>query len=607
MTPDAPTGQTVPRLGAVVRPDGTHFRVWAPETAKIELLLEQGGALSMPSSKEGYGTLFVPHLGAGARYRYLLDGRGPFPDPASRRQPEGVHGPSEVVDPASFAWSDRRWPGVSLETLVVYEFHVGTFTEEGTFQAAARRLPALAELGVTAIELMPVAAFPGQRNWGYDGVALFAPASAYGSPDDLRALVDAAHALGIGVILDVVYNHLGPDGNYLGAFSRHYFDPSLHTPWGAALNFAGVASGPVREFFLENAAHWLREYHLDGLRLDATHAIEDRSARHLLAELARLGHALVPRRLVVAEDERNLSLLVAESPGYGLDAVWADDLHHQLRRRLAGDADGYFADFDGTAEDIAATLRRGFFYTGQLTRSTGRPRGTDPAGLPSERFIVSLQNHDQVGNRAFGDRLHHAIAPAAYRAGLALVLLAPETPLLFMGQEWAASTPFQYFTDHRPELARLVTEGRRREFAAFQGFREPEMRERIPDPQAESTFTNSKLRWDERTRPGHAEVLRLHQALLALRREWILPRRRRLRARAAGERVLLLDGGDLAVAVGLEGAGEVELPPELGSSPRVLLSTEQYAPDPASPVVAARGGSSAVSFRRPGAVVLSAI
>jgi maltooligosyltrehalose trehalohydrolase len=602
------TAHWQPKLGAVPQRPGTRFRVWSPATEEVELLLEGGAAVLLERQPGGFHSALVPEVGAGARYKYRLDGRGPFPDPASRRQPEGVHGPSEVVDPFGYQWSDGDWGGLDPATLVVYELHMGTFTDEGTFAGAARRLPALVELGVSAIELMPLAAFPGRWNWGYDGVAPFAPAAAYGSPDDLRALVDMAHQLGLGVLLDVVYNHLGPDGNYLGAFSPPYFDETIHTPWGAAINFGGASSGPVRAFFLENAAHWLNEYHLDGLRLDATHAIVDPSTVHIISELATLAQGLEPRRLAIAEDERNLSTLVSSRPaGFGLDAVWSDDLHHELRRRLAGDQDGYFADFDGTVDEIVETLRRGWYYVGQVTRRTGKPRGTDPAGLPPERFVVCLQNHDQVGNRAFGDRLHHGLAPEAWRAAVALLLLAPETPLLFMGQEWAASTPFRYFTDHKEELGRLVTEGRRREFAGFKAFRDPAARERIPDPQAESTFEASRLRWEERDRPGHAEVLRLHAALLRLRREVIVQRRERVTVSAAGPGAVVLDAGDVAAAILLEGRGEVELPPGLGLAPRILLSTEDggFASTPQPPALEKREGVAFAIFQRPGGLVLT--
>ncbi|HTP27848.1 MAG TPA: malto-oligosyltrehalose trehalohydrolase [Anaeromyxobacteraceae bacterium] len=598
-----------PTLGSMPGREGTRFRVWAPEVQRVELVLDGGRSLPLERGQDGHHGLTVPGFGAGARYRYRLDGGGPLPDPASRRQPEGVHGPSEVVDPSSFRWTDADWPGIDPEALVVYELHVGTFTPHGTFVAAARRLSALRDLGVTAVELMPVAAFPGRRNWGYDGVAPFAPASVYGAPDDLRALVNAAHGLGMGVLLDVVYNHLGPDGNYLGAFSRFYFDSAIHTPWGAALNFGGAESGPVRAYFLENAAHWLLEYHFDGLRLDATHAIVDRSTPHLLAEIATVAHALSPRRLVMAEDERNLARLVAAPPtGEGLDAVWSDDFHHQVRRRLAGDRDGYFADFDGTSTELAETLRRGWFYVGQLSRRTGKPRGTDPDGIAPYRFVVFLQNHDQVGNRAFGERLHHGLPPEAWRAAVALLLLAPQSPLLFMGQEWSTSTPFLYFTDHQADLGRLVTEGRRRDFAAFEAFRDPARVARIPDPQADATFEASRLLWEEREGPGHAEVVRLHRDLLRLRREALLPRRSRIAPRPAGPDAVVLDAGDLVAAIRFEGEGEVELPASLGPAPRLLLSTEDpsYAADPKPPAMLERGGRSFAAFRRPGALVLAA-
>jgi maltooligosyltrehalose trehalohydrolase len=499
--------------------------VWAPKRERVEVLLHPGtpAARRHPLAREdgGYFAATLEEAGTGDRYAYVLDDEGPFPDPASRAQPEGVHGPSAVVDPRAFAWSDSRWTGLALRDAVIYELHVGTFTAAGTFSAAAERLGDLASLGVTAIELMPVADFPGARNWGYDGVDLFAPARAYGTPDDLRRLVDAAHAARLAVVLDVVYNHFGPDGAYVAQFSDQYFSTVHHSPWGAAVNLDGDGSRDVRAFFIENALHWLHEYHLDGLRLDATHAFADTSPRHFLAELAAAVRDAGPTRsvLLIAEDDRNLSTIVrpVESDGWGFDAVWADDLHHQLRRRAAGDRDGYFADYSGSLADIAATITRGWFYTGQYSAFRNAARGTDPAGVPVERMVVCLQNHDQIGNRPLGDRLHHEIAPSLYRALSAVLLFVPETPLLFMGQEWAASTPFLYFTDHHDELGRLVTEGRRREFSRFEGFADPARRDRIPDPQASSTFERSTLVWDERDREPHAGMLRLYQALIAVR------------------------------------------------------------------------------------------
>jgi maltooligosyltrehalose trehalohydrolase len=596
-------------LGATPEREGTRFRVWAPRARTVEVVVEGGAASALAPAPRGYHQGAVPGVGPGARYRYRLDGAGPMPDPASRFQPAGVHGPSQVVDPGAFAWTDAGFPGLDLARLAVYELHVGAFSPEGTFGGAAARLPHLAELGVTAIELMPVADFPGNRNWGYDGVSMFAPARCYGSPDDLRRLVDEAHRFGLGVLLDVVYNHLGPDGNHLAAFSPLYFTTRHETPWGAGLNFDGEGSEEVRAFFAENAIRWIREYHLDGLRLDATHAIADDSPRHVLAEIAGEVRRRAGRpALLVAEDHRNLDLLIRppEEGGYGLDGVWADDLHHGIRARLAGDRDGYFADFGGTAEELADTLRRGWLFVGQPSAFWGGPRGTDPAGLPLERFLIFVQNHDQVGNRAFGDRLHHGVPAPAFRAAVSLLLLAPESPLLFMGQEWAATTPFLYFTDHEPGLGRRVTEGRLREFARFRAFADPETSGRIPDPQARTTFEASRLRWEEVGREPHAAVLRLHRALLALRRAEVVPRRRRVEARAEGAAVVL-SYGDLQAAVQLEGAGEVSLA-GAGAGIRVLLSTEDpaFAADPEPPEIDLAGPTPVLRFRRPGAVVVAA-
>jgi maltooligosyltrehalose trehalohydrolase len=526
--------------------------VWAPLRQRVELVLRPG----LPSS-EGRSLVRTDHgvftgtfgdVSPGDLYAYMLDGEGPFPDPASRFQPQGVHGPSAVVDPRSFAWSDDDWRGLPLEQAVVYELHVGTFTEAGTFAAVAGRLPYLADLGVTAVELMPIADFPGSRNWGYDGVSLFAPSRAYGAPDDLRRLVDDAHRLGLAVLLDVVYNHFGPDGAYASLFSPLYLSTRHRSPWGAAVNLDGEGAEHVREFFIENALHWIHEYHVDGLRLDATHGLIDDSPRHFAAQLAaRVRASLSHRRvLLIAEDERNLSTIVrpAEDGGWGLDAVWADDFHHQARRLAAGDRDGYYEDFTGTIEDLATTIRQGWFYRGQFSVHHGAARGTDPSGIPLHRMVVCLQNHDQIGNRPFGGRLNHQIEPALFRALSALLLFVPETPLLFMGQEWAASTRFLYFTDHHADLGRLVTAGRREEFSRFEAFADPIARTHISDPQASSTFDASRLVWDERARPPHAGVLELYRALLRLRRtEPALQHRERVEVGA-------LDDATLAVMCG---------------------------------------------------------
>jgi maltooligosyltrehalose trehalohydrolase len=512
-----------PTLGAVPADHGARFSVWAPDATRVDVIFERENAtVTRPLSRRADGafTRWEPHLATGTRYRFSLDGGAALPDPASRWQPDGVHGASAYVDPNAFVWSDGEWNGIPREDLIIYELHVGTFTPEGTFAGVEARLAYLAHLGITAIEVMPVAECAGGRNWGYDGVDLFAPSHHYGTPDDLRRLVDAAHLHGIAVILDVVYNHLGPDGAYLSAFSPYYFASHDTTRWGAAVNLDGEHSDQVRAFFIENALHWIHEYHIDGLRLDATHALIDDGSPHFLSELRARVHDQTMRPVIlIAEDDRNLATLVQPPPrGFGLDAVWADDFHHQMRVALTGERDGYFGDFTGTATDVAATIRQGWFYAGQPTRRSGQTRGSDPSGLAPSRFVFCLQNHDQIGNRALGDRLHHAIGLAAYRAASALLLLLPEIPLLFMGQEWAASTPFLYFTDHEPALGRLVTDGRRQEFAAFAAFSDPLTRLQIPDPQDPSTFERSRLPWDERHDGAHAGIARLYRALLDIRR-----------------------------------------------------------------------------------------
>jgi maltooligosyltrehalose trehalohydrolase len=627
---DQPVGEDLaawrPTLGAWPAAEGIHFRVWAATARRVELVLESGrragSIVPMTAEATNVFAAVVPGISAGDLYRYRLDGRGPYPDPASRSQPQGVHGPSEVVDATQFAWSDTDWRGVELDALIAYELHVGTYTPAGTFAGVIERLPYLRDLGVTAIELMPVGAFAGQRNWGYDSVAIFAPARSYGTPDDLRRLVDAAHRHEIGVLLDVVYNHVGPDGAYLSVFSPHYFSTRHRTPWGVAVNFDGPHSRRVRDFFIENALHWLHEYHLDGLRLDATHALFDDSPRHVLAELSgRIRGACDHgrrRALLIAEDHRNLATLVRprRGGGWGLDAVWADDLHHQLRRMLAGDDDGYYRDFSGSAADLATTVRSGWFYRGQYSEYLGGPRGTDPSGLSPRQFVVCIQNHDQVGNRALGERLNHQIDPAAYRAASALLLCIPETPLLFMGQEWAASSPFLYFTDHHPELGRLVTEGRRAEFARFAAFADPQARERIPDPQAEPTFAASRLCWEEGIAPAHRATRRLYRALLRLRRGLELLRRdtwQGFTAHARGDGGLFLryatGSESLVVAVRLRGAGEVivaDAPEAASGSWAVLLHTEdrRFSLDPHPARMTRTGSEIVVHFARPGAVVL---
>jgi maltooligosyltrehalose trehalohydrolase len=548
-TTDASAGWKLD-LGANVVEGGVHFRVWAPNAERVEVVVdgpngtETSARHVLTADANGYFVGVVGDITAGARYRYSLDGGQPFPDPCSRSQPDGPHEASEVVDPSGFDWHDAGWPGLLPDGLAIYELHVGTFTPEGTFDAAIARLADLRDLGISAIELMPLAEFPGRRNWGYDGVDLFAPFSGYGGPEGLRRFVDAAHTLGLGVLLDVVYNHFGPDGNYLRIYSNDYFTDRHVTPWGDAVNYDGPNSQHVRHFVLQNVRYWLEEYHLDGLRLDAVHEIIDTSPRHLLAEIAAVGHSVPGRSVVIiAEDHRNLvhQIRPAANGGFGLDGVWADDFHHALRTYLTGEREGYYANYPGALADVAATIEQGFLFQGQMRPATGEIRGTQVTDEPAREFVFCSENHDQVGNRALGERLNHLIDRERYLVASAVLLLAPETILLFQGQEFATSRPFQFFTDHNAELGALVTEGRRKEFAGFAAFADPVRREKIPDPQADTTFQQSVLDWGERER--NAEVYNLYRTLLALRRsDPVLSQQQRLqtRARAVGEHLLAL-------------------------------------------------------------------
>lgn len=621
-------GRWEPALGAWLDGDGVRFRVWAPERPSLQVAIESPERGVEPLERYPDGTFGgrVAGIGAGARYRYQLEDGQAFPDPASRFQPDGVHGPSEVVDPTTFPWTDASWRGIADVDLVLYEIHVGTFTREGTFAAAAERLEDLVALGVTAVELMPVADFPGNRNWGYDGVDLFAPARCYGHPDDLRRFVDRAHSLGLAVFLDVVYNHFGPEGNYVSKFSPYYFSVQHKNPWGQAINFDGDHSSMVRAFFFENALHWLHEYHIDGLRLDATHAIQDVRARHFLIELAtRARESVHGRRVyVIAEDHRNLAAMVRPEGegGWGLDGVWADDFHHDVRVALAGDNEGYYGDYEGSATALATVLNRGWQFVGQYSSYLQEHRGTDPSGIPPRRFVFCIQNHDQIGNRALGERLHHQIDLAAYRAASALLLTAPATPLLFMGQEWATQSPFLYFTDHPEPLGSSVTEGRRREFRHFAAFNDPESLERIPDPQAEETFHRCVLDPEERAREPHASMLRLYQTLLALRRTEPALRHAQIgsfEAFALTDTTLLIRqdaeaGASLLVVIQLDGPGRVDLAghPALsgldGARCQLVLTTEDrpYTTDPRPPRVELGGSAPVVEFQQPSAVLLRA-
>ena len=586
----------VPRLG--------------PRARSVELVLQQQ-TLPLTPEQGGYFGHNVPGLKAGDRYSYRVDGRGPFPDPASRRQPDGVHAHSEIVDPRPFPWTDGAWRNRPWDELVIHELHIGTFTQEGTFDAARARLASLVDLGLTAVELMPLSDFPGRRNWGYDGVSHFAPPHCYGTPDDLRRLIDDAHRLGLAVLIDVVYNHLGPDGNYTGVYSSYYLSKGRSTPWGDGINLDGRHAEGVRHFFTENALHWLHEYHADGFRFDATQYILDDRPTHFLAELADVLRASRPDRPVhlVAEDSRNLAeiLLPRAEGGWGFDGVWADDCHHQIRRILAGDREGYYQDYTESIADLAVTLEQGWFFTGQRSEFWGGPRGTDPAGLLPRNFVLCIQNHDQIGNRALGERLNHQIDAAAYRAATALLLCAPGTPMLFMGQEWAASSPFLFFTDHAQALGKRVTEGRRKEFRHFSGFTDPKARERIPDPQADATFHASQLKWDEVDREPHTGMRRLYQALLQLRQQEpalkeARPGRHSARAANPGAVTLMRQGDrgtSLLLACQLSGAGQIELEQ---ASAEVILSTEEtrFTLDARAPTIAGK----TIAFARPGALLL---
>ena len=518
-------------FGAEPRLDGTvRFRLWAPSQNRVSLVLGECDLLPMTPLEGGWHELATERAEAGTLYRFELEDGKRVPDPASRHQPQDVHGPSQVVDPRAYQWSDAGWRGRPWHEAVIYELHIGAFTPEGTFRAAAGKLDHLVELGVTAIELMPVADFAGQRNWGYDGVLLFAPDATYGDPDDLKALVDAAHARGLMIILDVVYNHFGPEGNYLNAYACQFFTDRHKTPWGAAINYDGPDSGPVRDFMIHNALYWLEEYHFDGLRLDAVHAIIDDSTTHLLEELGKRVRARFSDERhvhLVLENEENEAHWLERDPGgepRTYTAQWNDDAHHVLHTAATGEDAGYYIEYHRDTEKLARALAEGFAFQGQMMKYRGEPRGEPSRHLPPTAFVSFIQNHDQVGNRAFGDRLT-ALAPAeAVRAIAAVNLLAPQIPMLFMGEEWAAAQPFLFFCDFGAELGEAVRKGRREEFARFPEFQDKGARERIPDPIAEDTFRSSKLVWDDPTHPPHAGWLDWYRRILDVRRRAIVPR-----------------------------------------------------------------------------------
>jgi maltooligosyltrehalose trehalohydrolase len=518
-------------IGTDILPGGgVRFRVWAPRHAQVEVVIESGGegekgamGRRLAAEEGGYFSGIVESAGDGTLYRFRLgNGERLFPDPASRFQPGGPHGPSRVVDPKRFEWTDGEWRGVQLAGNIIYEMHIGTFTREGTWEAAKRELDELADLGITVIEVMPVADFPGRFGWGYDGVNLFAPTRLYGEPDDFRSFVDRAHALGIAVILDVVYNHLGPDGNYLKEFSENYFSNS-HTDWGEAVNFDGEHSQPVRDYFLANAAYWIAEFHIDGLRLDATHSIYDDLGDHILAAITRSVREAARSRstIVVAEDDSQRVRLAQplERGGFGIDGLWNDDFHHSARVAMTGRNEAYLSGYRGKPQELISAVKYGYLYQGQWNSWKGGRRGTSDFSLPLSTFIICIQNHDQIANSGRGERCHVLTSPGRYRAMTALLLLAPSTPMLFQGQEFAAASPFNFFADFEGELKRLVREGRFRTLGEFRSLATAEAQAALIDPGDPETFNRCKLGFSELRR--HAEIYLMHRDLIRLRRELV--------------------------------------------------------------------------------------
>jgi malto-oligosyltrehalose trehalohydrolase len=566
-------------FGAEVVRGGVHFRLWAPRASSVALEL---GDTIWPMAREpqGWFALTADRAVPGARYRYVVDGNA-YPDPASRWQPEGVQGPSEVVDSGSFRWTENSWRGRPWEEIVLYEVHLGTFSPTGDFTGAIGRLDHIRRLGATAIELMPIAEFPGTRGWGYDGTYLFAPSSRYGRPEDLKRLVEACHARGLAIFLDVVYNHFGPEGNYLPAIAPDFFTERHHTPWGAALDFSGPYARPVRDFIIHNALYWLVEYAFDGLRLDAVHAIHDDSEPDILTELAQIVRRRIPDREIhlVLENDGNEARYLARTAGRPgcYTAQWNDDLHHALHVLTTGEDAGYYADYAAEpAAHLGRTLAEGFAYQGEASRFRGgRRRGEVSAALPATSFVAFLQNHDHVGNQPFGTRLSKRTTEPLLHAAVTVVLLSPQIPLLFMGEEWASARPFLFFCDFEPPLADAVREGRRREFAHFPEFSDAAARRRIPDPTQLSSFETSRLDWAEPRRKDHARWLARYRRLLAIRNREIVPRLRGMTGFAGSHQVL--------------GAKSVLVEWRLGDRSRLRLIAN-FADEPVSALNGGEGG-----------------
>ena len=591
----------------------TRFALWAPGTTGLVLELGDGAAqrsLPMPDNDDGWHRLDVPDAPAGTRYRYRLPDGLRVPDPASRCNPDDVHGASRVVDPQAYTWRDAGWRGRPWHEAVVYELHVGAFTPEGSFGAAAAKLPALAGLGITAVELMPLADFPGRWNWGYDGVLPFAPDASYGTPDELKALIDAAHGLGLMVLLDVVYNHFGPEGNYLHAYCPAFFNAAQRTPWGAAINFDGAGSRTVRDFFIHNALYWIEEFHIDGLRLDAVHAIRDGSQPDIVTEIAqalRDGPGRERHVHLVLENDANDSARLARSEvavaPLAATAQWNDDLHHAAHVLLSGEADGYYADFaQAPLQQFGRALAEGFVFQGEPSAfRDGARRGSPSGHLPLQAFVSFLQTHDQVGNRAFGERLHQLADPVLLRAAWACLLLSPHVPMFFMGDEFAASAPFLYFCDFEAQLAAAVSAGRREEFGRFKAFDDTDAA--LPEPNDPATFAASKLDWGECARSPHREMLEYIGELLALRQRHLVPRL----AQQPGGGTWRLEGSTLHVSWPLRD-GHWHLLAQLGpdeacgvAGPRGLtIHRDGVEVEPASTLRLKRGGVLVVAEHRDG-------
>ena len=558
---------------------GVRFRLYAPDAGRVELCLEvsqeRRSFTDMKALSNGWHEIFLEEASPGDLYRFRINGDLLVPDPASRFQPADVHGPSEVIDPGAFQWEDVRWKGRPWEEVVLYELHVGTFTEKGSFEGVCEKLDYLAGLGITAVELMPLSDFPGKRNWGYDGVLPFAPDSVYGRPEDLKRLVQEAHMRGLMVFLDVVYNHFGPEGNYLHTYAQKAFFTDRHeTPWGAAINFDGPGSDPVREFFIHNALYWINEYHMDGLRLDAVHAIADDSRPDILQELAqRVREETEPGRhvhLVLENDDNAARYLERDDRGKPVYYVaqWNDDIHHAFHVLLTGEKEGYYADYaPRPADHLVRCLVDGFDYQGEPSGHRGGARRGEPSGhLPLTAFVSFVQNHDQVGNRAFGDRLGKLAHAQAIGAAVAVMLLAPSIPLLFMGEEYGCSNPFPFFCHFGPELAAKVTDGRRNEFASFPAFQDPQTLGNIPDPNARETFEQAVLNWQDITVPEHGEWLAFYQRLLGLRHRNVFHRLKNLQGNSG--RVLMVEDTAFRIQWTLGDGSTMEVLSNLGDETR---------------------------------------